>query len=226
MASDTRSSHPQSSLSHTPPSPSHSFFIRHPTTPLHSLLTTLLLSSLLLYPSLLLLSLSRPLSTPPMSSSRFLLALVVLLSLALTIFAQGDPATYCAPVQIDAFAVTATGAGDTEGAQLVVVNGTYPIQQYFVALTDPYANPNIFFRVVLTSNTSTATAGTVGVQFTISLNGVYRLTSAGIPQVYTPGTTGSTDVEFFNWQSSQSLRINNTRSSFKHPVSHPALVAS
>jgi hypothetical protein len=53
--------------------------------------------------------------------------------------------------------------------------------------------------------------GTVGVQFTIALNGVLKTTSTGQPQVYSPDVnTGVADVEFSNWLFRNNGPINNT----------------
>ena len=135
-----------------------------------------------------------------MSLSRSLLALAVVLFLSLTftsVTAQ-DPLTHCSPVTVDAFSVFASN--NTESAILSIVNGTYPTQVYTVSLPTNYLGPNIFFRILLTPNSTIATPGTIGVTFTIALNGVFRATSSGTPQVFSPDPiTGLADIEFFNW---------------------------
>ena len=137
-----------------------------------------------------------------MSFSRVLLALVVVFACSLSLIAaQGDPLTHCSPVTVDTFQVVTGASGDAPGAVLSIVNGTYPIQQYTVMLTSPYVGSSVFFTVALTPNSTINTPGTVGVQFTIALNGLLKTNSNGSPQIFNPNPlTGLATVEFTNWK--------------------------
>ena len=142
--------------------------------------------------------------------ARVLLALVVVLSfISLSLAQPTDPSTHCAPVTVDAFSVLVGNGADVEGTMVAQVNGTYPIQQYYYQFAQRYAFPAIFMRVLLTPNSTILDQGTVGVSFTIALNGASKSTN-GTAQVYQPDpVTGAADIELSFWRVAQSA-INNT----------------
>lgn len=138
--------------------------------------------------------------------SRVVLVVAVLLACFLSINAQTDPLTHCAPVTVDGFAVSGTSTTQEGTQELVQVNGTYPTQTYFATLFTSYQQSNIFFRVILSTVNTT---GSVGVKFTIALNGVLSAIG-GVVQVYSPGASGAVDIEFTNWLFRPNGPINNT----------------
>ena len=140
--------------------------------------------------------------------ARLALTLLALSSVLLGVSAQ-DPPTYCSPVTIDAFQVSATTG--SEGAEFATATGTYSGGYvYTVFLTTPYSSTDVFFNVVLTPNvTSSNYAGLQEYGFTIALNGQYHTTTAtGNSTFYMVSATGEeTDIEFTNWLPAQ-MRFN------------------
>ena len=134
------------------------------------------------------------------------------LSAALLGVARADPKTYCAPVTIDIFSVTASASGsDVEGGEIVQATGNDEQVFYYVPLPTNYSSPNVFFNIELTPNvTANSYAGLQSYGFSIQLNGVFAHNASGSPFFEVTDSGNVTDIEFINWRSARTAAVNNT----------------
>ena len=139
----------------------------------------------------------------------------LVLSGALLGVVRADPPTFCAPVTIDVFSVTAstTGGDDTEGSEIVAVTGDDSTSEYYYALASNYPSSSVFFNIELTPNvTSQNYNGLQSYGFSIELNGAFATNPASGTQYYNGASNSGTvsNIEFRTWHSSQTAAVNNT----------------
>ena len=137
------------------------------------------------------------------------------LSGALLGVARADPPTFCAPVTIDIFSVTAstTGGGDSEGSEIVAVTGDDSTSEYYYTLASNYASSSVFFNVELTPNVNSQNyQGLKNYGFSIELNNAFSTNPLTGTQYYDgTGNDGTVNnIEFGTWRSSQTSAVNNT----------------
>ena len=122
-----------------------------------------------------------------------------------------DPQTFCDPVTVDLFSVTAIGGADAEGSELATATGTYDQIVYYVPLAQNYTGPDVFFNIILTPNQTAANFPTLQTYgFTISLNGQFKENPSGTGTFFDVGVSGDvTSIEFNNWLSFRTA-VNNT----------------
>ena len=133
------------------------------------------------------------------------------LSGALLGVAKADPATYCAPVTIDIFSVTASANGDVEGSEIVQAMGNDAPVYYYVPLASNYSSRNVFFNIELTPNvTSKNYNGLQSYGFSIELNDVFATNSSGAVFFEAPEDGTVANIEFTNWKSARTAALNNT----------------
>ena len=146
--------------------------------------------------------------------SRLALLLCGLVAAVLCLSSVSAQVLQCAPVTITAFEVSANSPGQEGSTQLGSVTGNlnglgFAPSYFTVLLASNYSQPTVFFNVKLVPNDTSPLNSTI--IFTIALNSVYKLNSAGQPQEYVNPIDGATnDIEFTNWGFAQRGFTNNT----------------